>query len=83
MNQHIRDALRQAGAEAGRKARADAGLPEQLEDHLTLQWLAELLIKASDRRRPTAQPPKSSTALGKGRVPLDLVDLADQTESIA
>ena len=27
MNAHVRDALRQAGAEAGRKARADAGLP--------------------------------------------------------
>ncbi|HEX6758783.1 MAG TPA: hypothetical protein VF086_10310 [Propionibacteriaceae bacterium] len=83
MKAHVRDALREAGAEAGRKARADAGLPEQVEDHLTLQWLAELLIKASDRRRPTAQPPKSSTALGKARVPLDLLDLADQTESIA
>jgi hypothetical protein len=49
MNQHVRDALRQAGAEAGRKARADAGLPEQVEDHLALQWLAELLIKAGAR----------------------------------
>jgi hypothetical protein len=25
----------QAGAQAGRKARADAGLPEQVEDHRT------------------------------------------------
>ena len=45
MNQHIRDALRQAGAEAGRKARADAGLPELIEDHQTLQRMAEVLIK--------------------------------------
>jgi transcriptional regulator with XRE-family HTH domain len=29
MNAYIRDALRQAGAEAGRKARADAGLPSR------------------------------------------------------
>ena len=29
MKAHVRDALREAGAEAGRKARADAGLPEQ------------------------------------------------------
>ena len=33
MNPHVRDALREAGAEAGRRARADAGLPEQVEDH--------------------------------------------------
>jgi hypothetical protein len=82
MNQHVRDVLRRAGAGAGRKARADAGLPAQVEDHQAIQRMAELLIRASDRRRPTAQPPKSSTALGKGRVPLDLLDLADQTESI-
>jgi hypothetical protein len=38
--------LRQAGAEAGRKARADAGLPEHVEDHQAVQRMAELLIKA-------------------------------------
>jgi hypothetical protein len=50
MNPHVRDALRQAGAEAGRKARADAGLPKQVEDHQTVQQMAELLIKAGGRR---------------------------------
>jgi hypothetical protein len=50
MNARVRDALRQAGAQAGRKARADAGLPEQVEDHRTLVRMAELLIKAGDRR---------------------------------
>ena len=45
MNARVRDALRQAGAEAGRKARADAGLPQQLEDHEAPQRMAELLIK--------------------------------------
>jgi hypothetical protein len=29
----VRDALRQAGAEAGRRARREVGLPEQVEDH--------------------------------------------------
>ena len=50
MNQHVRDALRDAGAEAGRKARRDAGLPEQVEDHQAVQRMAELLIKADGRR---------------------------------
>jgi hypothetical protein len=50
MNQRVRDALRQAGAEAGRKARADAGLPQQLEDHEAVQLMAQLLIKAGGRR---------------------------------
>jgi transcriptional regulator with XRE-family HTH domain len=50
MNARVRDALRQAGAQAGRKARADAGLPEQVEDHRTLVRMAELLIKAGGRR---------------------------------
>jgi hypothetical protein len=50
MNQHVREALRRAGAEAGRKARAEAGLPEQVEDHQAVQRLAELLIKAGGRR---------------------------------
>jgi hypothetical protein len=50
MNAGIRDALRQAGAEAGRKARADAGLPAQVEDHQAVQRMAELLIKAGGRR---------------------------------
>ena len=50
MNARVRDALRQAGAQAGRKARADAGLPEQVEDHSTLVRMAELLIKAGGRR---------------------------------
>jgi hypothetical protein len=50
MNRRVRDALREAGAEAGRKARVDAGLPEHIEDHQTVQRMAELLIKASDRR---------------------------------
>jgi len=52
VNAHIRDALRQAGAEAGRRARVDAGLPEQVEDHSTLIRMAELLIKGG--RRGTA-----------------------------
>jgi hypothetical protein len=50
MNVHTRDVLRQAGAEAGPKARADAGLPKYVEDHQAVQRMAELLIKASDRR---------------------------------
>ena len=50
MNQHVRDALREAGAEAGRKSRADAGLPKHIEDHQTVQRMAELLIKAGGRR---------------------------------
>ena len=29
MNAHVRAALREAGAEAGRKARAEAGLPSK------------------------------------------------------
>jgi hypothetical protein len=49
MNPHVRDALRQAGAEAGRKARREAGLPKQVEDHQAVQRMAELLIKASGR----------------------------------
>ena len=49
MNARIRKALREASAEAGRKARVDAGLPEQVEDHQALQRMAELLIKAGDR----------------------------------
>jgi hypothetical protein len=50
MNAHVRDVLRGAGAEAGRKARADAGLPEHVEDHQTVQRMAELLIRAGGRR---------------------------------
>jgi hypothetical protein len=50
VNTRVRDALRQAGAEAGRKARADAGLPEQVEDHQAVQGMAELLIRACGRR---------------------------------
>jgi hypothetical protein len=50
MNARVRDALRQAGAEAGRKARADAGLPRDVEDHHAVQRMAELLIKAGGRR---------------------------------
>jgi hypothetical protein len=50
MNQQIRDALREAGAESGRKARADAGLPAQVEDHQAIQRMAELLIKVGSRR---------------------------------
>jgi hypothetical protein len=50
MNQHVRDALRQAGAEAGRKARVDGGLPSHIEDQQVLQRLAEMLIKAGGRR---------------------------------
>jgi hypothetical protein len=49
MNQRVRDALREAGAEAGRKARADAGLPAQVEDHQAVQRMAELLIKVFGR----------------------------------
>jgi hypothetical protein len=50
MNPHIRDALREAGADAGRRARREAGLPEQVEDHQALQRMAELLIKAGGGR---------------------------------
>jgi hypothetical protein len=50
MNARIRKALREAGAEAGRKARVDAGLPEQVEDRRVVQRMAELLIKAGGRR---------------------------------
>jgi hypothetical protein len=50
VNTRVRDALREAGAEAGRKARADAGLPEQVEDYQALQRMAEMLIKAVGRR---------------------------------
>jgi hypothetical protein len=50
MNRRVRDALREAGAEAGRKARVDAGLPKHIEDHQALQRMAELLIKAGGRR---------------------------------
>jgi hypothetical protein len=50
MNTHIRDVLRKAGAEAGRKARADAGLPKHVDDHQAVQRMAELLIKAGGRR---------------------------------
>jgi hypothetical protein len=50
MNPYIRDALRRAGAEAGRTARADAGLPAQVEDHQAVQRMAELLIKVGGRR---------------------------------
>ncbi len=50
MKARVQDALRQAGAEAGRRARREAGLPEQIEDHQVIQRMAELLIKASDRR---------------------------------
>lgn len=50
MNAHIRDAPHRAGAKAGRKARVDAGLPEQVEDHNTLVRMAEILIKVGGRR---------------------------------
>jgi hypothetical protein len=50
MNRRVRDALREAGAEAGRRARVDAGLPKHIEDHQALQRMAELLIKAGGRR---------------------------------
>lgn len=50
MNARVRDALRQAGAAAGRQARADAGLPAQVEDHNVVTRMAELLIKAGGRR---------------------------------
>jgi hypothetical protein len=50
MKRHVRDALREAGAEAGRKARADAGLPQHVEDPEAIQRMAELFIKVCDRR---------------------------------
>ena len=50
MNPRIRDALRQAGAEAGSKARRDAGLPAYVEDRQAVQRMAELLVKAKGRR---------------------------------
>lgn len=50
MKAHVRDALRQAGAEAGRKARADAGLPKYVEDHQVVQRMAELMIRVGGRR---------------------------------
>jgi hypothetical protein len=42
--------LRQAGAEGGRRARREAGLPEHIEDHQALQRMAELLIKVGGGR---------------------------------
>jgi hypothetical protein len=50
MNTHIRDVLRESGARAGRQARADAGLPEHVEDHKTLVKMAEMMIKVASRR---------------------------------
>lgn len=50
MNAYIREALRRAGAEAGVRARRDAGLPNHIEDQQVLQRLAEMLIKAGGRR---------------------------------
>jgi hypothetical protein len=50
VNARVRDALRQAGAEAGRAARREAGLPKQVGDHQAVQRMAELLIKAGGRR---------------------------------
>ena len=43
MNPIIRSALRDAGAEAGRQARRDAGLPEYVEDNGCVQRMAEIL----------------------------------------
>jgi hypothetical protein len=42
--------LREAGGVAGRRARVEAGLPEQVEDHNTLVRMAEMLVKVNDRR---------------------------------
>ena len=67
MNQHVRDVLREAGAEAGRQARADAGLPEHVEDHQAVQYLAELLITVELHRRPVTGSRKFP---GTGRAPL-------------
>jgi hypothetical protein len=50
MNAYVRDELRRAGAKAGRKARADAGLPKHVGDHQAVQRMAELLMKAGGRR---------------------------------
>jgi hypothetical protein len=50
MNLRIQYELRKAGAEAGRRARREAGLPEYVEDHQAVQRMAELLIKAGGRR---------------------------------
>jgi hypothetical protein len=54
MNQHVRDGLRQAGAEAGRRARREAGLPEQVKDHQAVQQMAELLVKVGRCRAAAA-----------------------------
>jgi hypothetical protein len=53
MNARVRDALRRAGADAGRRARREAGLPEQVQDHEVVQRMAEMLIKSSGDRAPT------------------------------
>jgi hypothetical protein len=50
VNAIIRDTLRRAGAKAGRQARREAGLPKQIEDHNVVTRMAELLVKAGDRR---------------------------------
>ena len=71
MNARVRDALRQAGAQAGRKARADAGLPEHVEDHQTVQHMAELLITVELHRRPVTGsrkfPGTGRARLGRGQ----------------
>jgi hypothetical protein len=43
VNPIIRSALREAGAEAGRQARRDAGFPEFVEDNNAVQRMAEML----------------------------------------
>jgi hypothetical protein len=46
VNPIIRSALRDAGAEAGRQARRDAGLPEYVEDSGCVQRMAEILQRS-------------------------------------
>ena len=51
MNAQVRDVLRSAGVEAGRRARRDAGLPEYVEDTNVIQRMAELMRRAIRHRR--------------------------------
>jgi hypothetical protein len=50
MNAQVRDVLRSAGMEAGRRARRDAGLPEYVEDPNVIQRMAELMQRANCKK---------------------------------
>jgi hypothetical protein len=82
MNAHVRDVLRDSGAEAGRKARADAGLHQHVEDPQVVQRMAELLVKVGGRVTPPARnlgPPRQAEGAGIQRtaIPLELTSPVD------